>query len=153
MAFDRRIIEARLGLDLIGSSDMPKIAWDALEAGLDGPAIRRLAALNSPTYFEVRDVLPEALREMGLAGLSRAEAAFRIAKDLAQEILASGKDPLKLKHHFWQLWIKSGYARELQSVGNLADETYLASTIGGHSEDKIREWMNDRLEEFLDERI
>lgn len=43
MAFDREIIEVPLALELIGSSDMPKIAWDALEAGLDGPAIRRLA--------------------------------------------------------------------------------------------------------------
>lgn len=27
MTFDREIIEAQLSLDLIGSSDMPKIAW------------------------------------------------------------------------------------------------------------------------------
>jgi hypothetical protein len=41
VAFDRHIIEAQLSLDLIGSSDIPKIAWDALEARLDGKYIRR----------------------------------------------------------------------------------------------------------------
>jgi hypothetical protein len=44
VAFDRQLIEAQLALGLIGSSDMPGLAWDALEAGLDGKYIRRLGA-------------------------------------------------------------------------------------------------------------
>jgi hypothetical protein len=39
--FDRDQIEAKHALDLIASADMPQIAWDALEANLDGPATRR----------------------------------------------------------------------------------------------------------------
>ena len=30
---------------------------DAVEAGLDGPAIRRLAALEFPTFFQVQEVI------------------------------------------------------------------------------------------------
>lgn len=116
---------------------MPKIAWDALEAGLDGPAIRRLAARESPTYFEIRDVLPRAAQEMGLVALAQKEAAVRMTRSLAREILHSGGDPLKRKSELFQLWIKSGYAQELQAVGSLEDEIYLASTIGGLSEEKI----------------
>ena len=109
MAFDRDTIEAELSLDLIGSSDMPKVAWDALEAGLDGPGIRRLAALDSPTYFEVRDVLPRATQEMGLATVARSVAALRLAKHRAQEILASGDDPLRHTRDFQHLWIIAGW--------------------------------------------
>lgn len=46
MAFDSKIAEAKITLHLISVLDMPKLAWDALESGLDGPAIRRLAALD-----------------------------------------------------------------------------------------------------------
>jgi hypothetical protein len=46
VAFDRDQIEARLALNLIASAEMPQIALGALEAGLDGKAIRRLAVLS-----------------------------------------------------------------------------------------------------------
>lgn len=145
--FDREIIEARLALDLIGSSDTPKIAWDALEAGLDGKYIRRLAALDSPTYFEVREVLPQAMEEMGIVKISRDAAVLRIARHLAQEILESGKDPLKHIREFEWLWIKAGYPRGIQAVGNLYDDVYIAS--GSQSENEIREWVTTRLKELL----
>jgi hypothetical protein len=61
--FDRELTEAKLALDLIASADMPSIAWDAWEAGLDGPAITRLGALERPTYFEVSEVLPRVMQE------------------------------------------------------------------------------------------
>jgi hypothetical protein len=151
VTFDRRTVEAQLSLGLIASRDMPKIAWDALEAGMDGPAIRRLAALDSPTYFEVRDILSRAMEEMGLTNISRNVAALRLAKNLANDILASGSDPLKYQREFFLLWIRSGYPRELQSVGNLRDEIHVACTLGRLSEDqdKIRDWVNARLREFV----
>lgn len=49
---------------------MPSIALDALEADIDGAAIRRLAALERPTYFEVAEILPRAMEEMGLVQIS-----------------------------------------------------------------------------------
>jgi hypothetical protein len=147
VAFDRDIIEAQLSLDLIGSSDMPKIAWDALEAGLDGPGIRRLAALDSPTYFEVRDVLTRAMQEMGLAKLSRSAAALRIAKDRARGILERQEDPLKHVHDFQRLWIDAGYPKELASVGTLYDDVYIASR--NQSDDTIHRWIVERLKELI----
>jgi hypothetical protein len=149
VVFDRELIEAQLSLDLIGSSDMPKIAWDALVAGLDGPGIRRLAALETPTYFGVRDVLPRAMQEMGLVSLARNEAALRIARSLANEILDRGADPLKYKNVFLHLWTRSGYAKELQSMGTLDDEIYLAYTLEGLSEEKVRERARERLKQFM----
>ena len=58
VSFDRELIEAKLALDLIASADMPSIAWDAWEAGVDGgPATRRLGSLERPTYFDELDQL------------------------------------------------------------------------------------------------
>ena len=95
MPFDREQIEARLALDLIASADMPQIAQDALEAGLDGPATLRLAILERPTYFEVAEVLPRVVNELGLAQITIGEAALRVAKETAREILRNGHDPLR----------------------------------------------------------
>jgi hypothetical protein len=150
VAFDREIIEVELALDLIGSSDMPKIAWDALEAGLDGRGIRRLAALNSPTYFEVIEILPQAMKEMGLVKPSRGAAALRLARNSAKEILEQGKDPLKYIHYFQRLWIKADYSSKLQSVGHLSDDIYVA--YGTPSDEKIREWLIVQLREFVREK-
>ena len=148
MQFDREIIEAQLALDQIASSEMPKIAWDALEAGLDGHAIRRLAALDSPTYFEVRDVLPRAMQEMGLNNLTREEAALRLAKNRARKILESGDDPMKHTRDFERLWIDAGYPRALASVGDLYDEVYIASDT--LSDDQIRDFIVRQLKDLIE---
>jgi len=141
------MIEARLALDQIGSSNMPKIAWDALEAGLDGPAIRRLAALDSPTYFEVKDVLPKAMQEMGLVQLTRGQAALRLARKQAEDILQSGGDPLEHTRDFENLWIDAGYPSELTCVGTLYDDVYIAR--GNQSDNEIRQWIIAQLKKFI----
>jgi len=121
-----------------------KIAWHALEAGLDGPGIRRLAALEHPTFFEVAEILPRASQEMGLSELAIGDAALRLASRCAKEILDSGEDPLRHVRDFERLWIHADYPCELQSVGNLDDEVWVAQSCG-QSEDKIREWVTARI--------
>jgi hypothetical protein len=77
VAFDKHIIEAKLALQFITSADLPCIAWDAVEAGLDGPATRRLAALEPPTYFEVVELLPRVMDELEMTRITTSEAAIR----------------------------------------------------------------------------
>ena len=62
---------------------MPKPAWDALEAGFDGPATCRLAALDFPTIFEVRKILPAAMLEWNIAQLTPTQAALRLVQRFA----------------------------------------------------------------------
>lgn len=148
MTFDRELIEAALALEMIPSSGMPELAWDALEAGLDGPTIRRLAALEQPTYFEVAPLLPKAKEEMGLREVAKGEAALRVGQELAAGILShrTADDPLPLccaKQSEW-LWVKAGYPQELRSVGNLCDEIDLAK-VKGQTISQIREWVTERL--------
>jgi len=147
VAFDRDQIEARLALDLIASADMPQIAWDALEAGLDGPATRRLAALEHPTHFEVAEVFPKVMQELRLAQITMGQAALRMAKQIAREILSNGDDPLRHVRTFQSLWWRSGYAEEIQTLGTLRDEVWIAQSRGC-SDEQIRELITSVLKHF-----
>jgi len=104
MSFDRDILEARLALNRIPSAEMPRVAWDAMEAGFDGPAIRRLAALEAPTFFQLHEVLPAALDELHLRKLDKAEAALRLGRLRAKDICGSNSDPFRHLRDFEHLW-------------------------------------------------
>ena len=147
MPFDREQIEAKLALDLIAFADMPQIAQDALEAGLDGPATLRLAILEHPTYFEVAEVLPRVLNELGLAQITIGEAALRVAKEIAREILRTDDDPLRHVQAFESLWIRSKYAKEIQTLGTLHDDVWIAQSMG-RSDEQIRDWVTSVLKDF-----
>jgi len=147
MPFDARAVEAKLALNLISSVDMPRLAWEALEAGLDGPAIRRIAALEFPTFFQIQEVLPKAMEEMHLVKLDKALAALQLAKLRAQEILRTGSDPLRHLRDFEHLYIEADYCRALRDYGNLDDEVYVAELMG-QSEQEIRSWVMERLKKL-----
>jgi hypothetical protein len=144
MPFDLHLVEARLALNRIGTTDFPKLAWDALEANFDGPATRRLAALDFPTIFEVNKVLPGAMREWGIAPITRAQAALRLAQRRTREILQSGTDPLKYTSEFYRLWRDSDYSRELADYGILDEDAYVAH-ISGQTYEEIRAWILEKL--------
>lgn len=95
MPFDRYFIEPHLALQRIDAKHLPNLAWDALEAGLDGPATRRLAALISSSSLEREKLLPRVMAERHLAALDPNEAALRLAKLRARKVLEGNKDPLK----------------------------------------------------------
>ncbi len=147
MPFDRDQIEAKLALDLIAPAEMPKIAWDGLEAGLDGPAIRRLAALEHPTYFEVAEVLPRVMQELGLTEITIGEAALTLAGKIAEKILRDGDDALRHVRTFESLWVRSHYAKEIQKLGTLHDEVWIAQSMG-RSDEQIRDWVTSVLKDF-----
>ena len=119
----------------------------ALEAGLDGPATRRLGALEHPTYFEVAEVLPRAMQELGLAQITEGEAALRLAKNIARDILTTGKDSLKYLQTLESLWIRSGYPRQIGTLGTLCDDVYLAR--GNSTDEQICEWVLSILKDFV----
>jgi hypothetical protein len=148
VSFDRELIEAALVLEMIPASGMQELARDALEAGLDGPTIRYIATLEQPTSFEVAALLTKAKEEMGLREVTKGEAALRVGKLLAKEILArcGADNPLHLgcaKQFEW-LWIKGGHPQELGSLGTLCDEIDLAK-VKGQTIAQIREWVTERL--------
>jgi hypothetical protein len=145
--FDRDQVEATLALNLIASSDMPQIACDALEAGFDGKAIRRLAVLEKPTYFEVAEILPRVMQELELKQIPTGEAALRVARKIARDILSSGDDPLSHVRDFEFLWIQSGYQAEICELGTMYDEVYVAQSMG-RSDEETRDWVKSLLQDF-----
>lgn len=147
MAFDPRATEARIALDLISTTDMPRLAWDALDAGLDGPAVRRLAALEFPTVFQVRELLPRVMEELKLAKLDKGQAALVLAKIRAQEIVRSESDPFQHLRDFEHLWIQADYCKELSDYGNLDDEVNVARCMR-QSEPEIRTWVLERIQKL-----
>jgi hypothetical protein len=149
MVFDPRLAEAQITLNRISSGDLPKLAWDALESGLDGPSIRRLGALQLPTAFQIDEVLPAALKEMGLRTISNVDAAVYLARLRAREILRKNSDPLQHLRDFEQLWVESDYCAELQEYGNLADDVYVAR-FTKESETDICAWVTDRLKRLAE---
>jgi len=84
------------------------------------------------------------MAEMGLQKINVGEAARILAGRWAKEILNEGKDPLLCRKQFEWLWIKSDYARETQSVGNLDDEVCIAESMG-QTQAQIRGWVTERL--------
>jgi hypothetical protein len=151
MPFDPELVEAQLALNRIGTTDMPKLvypeprrAWDALEAGLDGPATRRLAALEFPTFFQVREILLKILEEWHLKQIPKEQAALRLAKRRAREILQSNEDPLKHTSDFSQLWFESDYCAELSDYGELDEWVYVAH-YSGQTDNQIRPWLLEKL--------
>ncbi len=146
MSFDRHRIEAELALAMIPSLDMPKIAVDGLESGLDGPAIRQLAWLEKPSPFEVAEILPKACKELGLANLTVGEAAERLTRIRVAEILDANLDPLLCLKELQDIWTEAHHPRETKSIGTLYDE------IDKHpdwSESKTRDWVTKELQHFL----
>jgi len=149
MAFNPKAVEAKIALNLISSTDMPKLAWDALEAGLDGPATRHLAALEFPTFFQVRELLPTVMKELRLTHLSKEQAAVRLATMRAREILRSEWDPLLHLKDFEHFWIEADYCGELSDYGKLDDEVYVARSMG-QPEQEIRAWVMKKIQKLAE---
>jgi len=87
------------------------------------------------------------VKEMQLSEVGKGEAAFRLAKLRAQQILAASSDPLEHIRDFEHLWFECDYCEELQDYGNLDDDVYVARYMG-KSEQEIRVWLIERLKKL-----
>ena len=148
MPFDPQLVEAQLALGMIGSEEMPKLAWDVLESGLDGPVIRRMAALIRPLGWETDQYLPKFMAEAGLKGISCEEASIRLARRLTLRILAEELDPLDYTRDFERLWILADYASAIGEAGTLDDEKAVAEYVG-QSESELREYARTVLRTLI----
>ena len=145
MPFRPRIVEARLALKLIRPEEFPPLSMDALEAGLDGPVIRRLAGLIQPTGYEVDMYVERFMAEAALAHIPTDTAASRLAHEIARETLRNNSDPLRATRELARLWIATDYAHSISQLGTLDDDVYLLS----HPE-KARRMVRECLQEFAE---
>jgi hypothetical protein len=76
--------------------DMPQFAADALEAGYDGLALRRLAGLMRPTSRDVGDLFERVLREIGTVRVqSKEQALIFLSRLTAMDIVERRIEPLR----------------------------------------------------------
>jgi hypothetical protein len=86
------------------------------------------------------------MEEWEISNIPVGEAALRIARSIAQDILRGGEDPLRHIRDFEQLWILADHSEELRSLGTLDDEVSIAH---GQPLVVIREWVTERLKTFI----
>jgi ABC-type transport system substrate-binding protein len=94
--FNPDLFAARWYCSFLYPEEMPLFAADALEAGYDGPALRRLAGMVKPTSTDIGDLFKQSLTEIGTVTIHNAEqAAVLLARTTAQDIVEGRIDPLK----------------------------------------------------------
>ena len=117
--------------------DMPSFAADALEAGFDGSALRRLAGLVKPTSWDVDNLFVAAIDEIGVIEVrNREEAVFRLAKVVAENILDGSMDAFEGAHRLSRYAMEAGYPDGLAEFDQLADEPRWGESA--RSQDLIR---------------
>jgi hypothetical protein len=88
----------------LAPEELPRIACDALERGLDSPALRYLAGLERPTSREIGGAFDVACAQLGIFPASPGEVeqrqsdswiwdATQIAKHISTQILSGTLDP------------------------------------------------------------
>jgi hypothetical protein len=145
VSFNPRVVEAKIAIGWLHPEDLPAVAWDALEAGHDGPTVCVVAGLQRPSGWETDRLLPEFMRETGMVLRTRAEASICVACDMAREILECRKDLLKDLPVFARLCFESDYPKELMGLYMLDDELYGDSSIYGRTLDQVRQNVRDEL--------
>lgn len=76
-----RLVAAWLRLNILSAEAVPMWAAHWLVGGLDGEAIVELAGLSGQDSRAVRDLLPAALEEAGVAELTTTQAEVKVAFD------------------------------------------------------------------------
>src|SRR5215470_15208109 len=90
-------------LDLIPTADLPRVAADALEVGLDSPALRILAGELHPDVGELERLFSNALEEFKIEIPSRSEAMMVAAKYYATAIVYGNMSPREAGGNLWGL--------------------------------------------------
>ena len=123
MPFDPNLFVAKWFCSLVGPEDMPGFAADALEAGFDGAALRRMAGLIRPTSLDVGGLFERALDEIGVVEIrSREQGVFKLARILAKAIVDGQVDPILGARGLSYYAFLAGYPEGLAQFDQLADE-------------------------------
>jgi hypothetical protein len=82
--------------------DWPGIAASFLQRGQDGPCLRTLAALESPTREDILETVIGALVELGaVAPISAHDAGLILAREDAKSMLQDRKQPHEIASRMW----------------------------------------------------
>ena len=122
------LVAAKWSLGLLPSDALPRLATDALEAGLDTPALRLVAGELHPTLDETGALFDEALDELGVDVPDRSRAALIVAKEYATQIADGTVSPYEGARQIWQLHVDIEGLLELGPFAYWASEWQEADT-------------------------
>jgi hypothetical protein len=88
-------------LGLLPNEDLPAVAADALEAGVDTPALRILAGERDPDVGELNRLFSKALEESSIELPNRSVAMANAAKYCAERILSRDWTPYRGASAIW----------------------------------------------------
>jgi hypothetical protein len=110
--------------DLYGE-DMPSVAADLLERGLDSPSLRRLAGEMNVTHSaDVAPLVAAAFRELGTTWpQSERDAKLIASRQVAREVIHGQRNPWQAASHLEiVIWSWGMDAPELAAIGAIGDE-------------------------------
>ena len=120
--FNPDLFVAKWYCSRVGPEDMPGFATNALEAGYDGPALRRLAGLMKPTSREIDDLFQSALREIEQIKVrSLEQAVFFLSRITAADIVEGRIDPIQGNGILAGYAMRIGYPEHLAEFFGLDD--------------------------------
>jgi hypothetical protein len=113
-------------LGMLLPEDVPRVACQALQSGLDGEVVRLVAGLHEPTSRDIEDTvdLAQFWRQLGLQPLDAHEAADWIAVRCCKQILEGQITPIDGTNELWDLYVNLGYPNEIKwsKLACLSDE-------------------------------
>jgi hypothetical protein len=123
------IAVCRLVIGQLRSDELPEIATQALERGLDSPSLRELAGLSAMGSREARDLFQAAVGEFGMVMPTKEEALLRLVRKTASEIVSGDVPPYEGARWIWRY-----AANEVEEEGDLRIFIGLASEREDHPE-------------------
>jgi len=119
------ILAARWLSHALYGEDMPAVAADLLERGLDSPSLRRLAGEMNVTHSgDVKPLVAAALRELGGTWpLSERDAKLIASRQVAREVIHGKRNPWQAASHLETvIWSWGMDAPDLAAIGGISDE-------------------------------
>jgi len=121
------LLAARWAADDIRPEQLPGIAADLLEAGLDSPSIRRLAGeMQVGRRADVEELVAKMLTELGVkAPGSEVEAKMTCTLQIAREVIAGLQNPWKAASKLQRIWQYEIWRHKyLCDIAQLVDEVH-----------------------------
>ena len=107
----------------ITDGELPMMAADGLEEGLDSPSLACLALADPRQYVTNRDLLGSAATELGIMMPSREAAVHSMLKRVASRIVSGAVSPIAGAEEIWRLSLAAnGYGKLLDTFIYAASE-------------------------------
>ena len=128
-----RSLQARWQLGELLPEDVPGLAAALLVEGVDTPALRVVAGLQSPSRSDLQPWLERYFDEAGLPRITDDDARWRVAYDTARDIVAGSIAPRDGARLMWELCTDLGWPESLRYF------VYLAADYGEGPKDPVTE--------------